>query len=423
MLLNKLDEAMADFQMMRQTARTSGDQQKEAESLCHLALVHWARFSEDHIVFVEQCAREAMRLFQQTGDQRILARSLTSLGLVHQVRGALHEADRKLEESLQISRREGYQDSVASNLTWLGAHAYWQGHFQRAIQCSREGATVAHAIHDGFSELVSLAFLCLEHGSLGDYGQAFSVLHEGMAKARERQNTFIIGRLTNTLGWFHSELGDVSRAVEYDHESLELGRAHGISNVEISALINLGYDYVACGQYERALSYFVPTLERVEREAFGSHRWRWKIRLLLGLAELSFATGDYEQALRCVDQGIEEAQATSSQKYVAQGWALRGKIAAGLGDRAAAGTELQRAFTLAEQLRSPSLVFPLAYDLGQWYETAGKEREAAALYSKAKASVEHMAAAVEDDTLRSIFLRSALVQTIAASIGITETGC
>jgi hypothetical protein len=50
----------------------------------------------------------------------------------------------------------------------------------------------------------------------------------------------------------------------------------------------------------------------------------------------------------------------------------------------------------------------------------GKEREAAALYGNAKAAIEQMATAVEDDALRSTFLQSVLVQEIherAARLG------
>src|SRR5262249_16112467 len=153
-----------------------------------------------------------------------------------------------------------------------------------------------------------------------------------MAKAVERESKNIIGRLMNTRGWFHRECGDVSRAVAYDQESLELGRTYSIGNVEVSACINLGVDYLALGQYAPALSYLKPALERVEREALRAHRWRWTIRLLMGLAELAYTTGDYEQAIRYVEEGIKQAQRTSSQKYIALGWALRGKIVANLGD-------------------------------------------------------------------------------------------
>jgi tetratricopeptide (TPR) repeat protein len=418
-LQTKYDEAIADFHMMRQMARTAGNPHKEGEALGHLAFAHWGKFSEEQIPFVELYAQEAMQLFERTGDQRILARSLTSLGLVHQVRGNFREADRKLEESLQISRREGYKDSLSQNLLWLSAHAHWQGYSQRAIQLGQEGLAVSREIHDGLSELFDLAFLCLAYWSAGDYAHALAVWREGMTKAKERENRFIVGRLTNTLGWFHSEFGDISRAIDYDYESMELGRSHRISNVEISALINLGLDHVALGQYERALSYLEPTLDRVQREAFGAHRWRWKIRLLIGLAELSSTTGAYEQALHYVEEGLKEARTTSAQKYVAKGLALRGKILGRLGHGSAAGGELQQAFTLAEQLDNPMLSYPIAYDLGQWYESAGREQQAAMLYGKAKAAIEHVATAVEDQALRSIFLQSAPVQAIHQRVART----
>jgi tetratricopeptide (TPR) repeat protein len=411
-LLTKYDDAIADFQVMLQMARASGNQHMEGESLCYLAYAHHQKMSEDHMPFVAQYAQEALQLSQKTGDQKVRVRSLVSLGTVEQVRGNLSEAARKVEESLQISRREGYIDSLPPALLLLSAQTYWQGHFQSALHLSQEGVDVSRAIFDGFHELFCCGFLCQSHWSCGNYGQALAVLHEVMTKAHERENTFFLGRMRNTLGWFHRELGDLSSAVEYDQESIELGRASRISNVEVSALINLGLDCLALGQHDRALSSLAPTLDRVEREAFGHHRWRWKIKLFLGLAELFYTTGDYDQAFRYVEEGLKEAQRTSSQKYVALGWALRGKIIAKLGDTDKAGTELQRAFTLADQLQSPSLIYPIAYDLGQWHENAGHEREASALYGKAKTTIEQMATAVEDEALRSTFLQSALVQEI-----------
>ena len=412
MLQTRLDEAISDFRTMLELARSTDNRKKEGESLCHLSYSHFAKFSEDQVPFIERYAQEALQLSHKIGDQKVFAKSLLNLGLMQQWRGNLQEADRKLEESMRICRREKYKGTLAQNLLWLNAQAYWQGNISRAIPFCQESLFVSREIYDGLSELFNLAFLCLEYGSLGDYSQAFTVLYEGMAKAKERKNRFVLGRLTNTLGYFHRELGDFSQALELDFESMEIGRRHRIDNVEISALINLGFDHFALGQHERALSYLKPTLERVEREAFGSHRWRWKAKLPIGLAELSYETGAYEQALRQVNEGIKVAQESSSQKYVAKGQALRGKIVAKLGDSDAAGKELQKAFTLAEQLRSPAIVYPVAYDLGQWYETAGQEGKAAILYGKAKDAAKHIATSVKDENLRSIFHQLALVREI-----------
>ena len=412
-LVTQFEKAIADFQMMLQMARASGNQRQEGESLIHLARVHNHTFSKAHLPFVEQYAQEARQLAQHLGNQHLYAQSLSTLGVVeHQWRGNPLKGDRDLEEALLIGRRVSDKEIISLSLAWLCASAYWRGDFPRAIQCGQEGADVSRAIPDGYRELLNLCRLCLGHWGFGNYRQALDVLYEGLTKARERESRFFISRLTNTLGWFHREFGDTSRAVELDHESMEEGRAARIPNVEVSALINLGFDYLALGQYERAQSYLEPTLERVEREALGSHRWRWTTKLFIGLAELFYQTGLDDQALRAVEAGIKEAQAMTAQKYIAQGWALRGKIIAKLGDAATAGAELQRAFTLAEQLRSPSLIYTIAYDLGQWHEATGQERDAAAMYGKAIAAVDQMVTAVEDEALRSTFLQSALAQEI-----------
>jgi tetratricopeptide (TPR) repeat protein len=420
MVPTQREAAIADFQRMLQLARASGQPRQEGISLCHLAFTYYQMQSDDQLSVVEHYAQEAQHLAQRLGDTHILAQSLTALGSVAVNRGQVEDAERHFAASLQISRREGYNDALPRTLRFLSSLAYWQGHFPSAIHCAQEGAMLAHNRQEGFLELHCLAFQSLACWSQGDYLQAFRITHDVMTKAHEQHNMFLLSRMQNHLGWFCRELGAVSRAAELDHESTDLGRTHGIANVEISALINLGWDYLALGQHTRAWSYLAPTLDRVVREAFGSHNWRWQMRILLGLAELSSTTGDHDQALRYVEEGLKEAQRTASQKYVALGWALRGKIIAKLGDVDAAGTELQQAFSLAEQLQSPSLLYPIAYDLGHWYESTGKEREAATLYGKAKATIAQMATAVEDEALRSTFLQSALVQEIherAARLG------
>jgi tetratricopeptide (TPR) repeat protein len=414
MLLTNYEAAIADFQRMCQMARASGHSQKEGESLGHLAYVHWLTFSEAHVPLIEQYGQEALGLARRTGDQKTLARSLIGLGSVDQVRGQMREADRKFAEAMQISRREGYQDSLAHALVFLCMQASLRGKFQAAMQLGREGVVLSRAIHDGFTELRTLAFLCQACWSAGHYAQALTMLREGMATAQERQNTFFVGRLTNTLGWFCREFGALSRAVELDHESLELGHAAGISNVEISASINLGLDYLALGQYERALVSLKPTLERVRHEAFGVHQWRWQMKLLIGLAEVHYAMGAYEHALHLVEEGLEQARATGSQKYVANAWALQGKILIALGQREAGGRALQQAFRLVERLHSPSLTYPIAYALGQWFDMIGNERRAAALYGKANATIEQMLATVEEPAWQASFRQYEPVQTILA---------
>ena len=409
-LLTQYDKAIADFEVMRRLAKSSGNRQKEGDSLCHLSYAYYLKFSEEQTPLVVKYAQEAQHLAQQIGDQRILARSLSILALADQGAWKLEAAERKFRESLEIARREGYNESLPPTLMLLTAQAYWLGEFLRALQLGREGVSVSRDVHDGLHELWCLAFLSLIHWSCGRYAQTLGMMPELMTMAKDRENRFFSGRFMNHLGWFHSEFGDFSRALEYDRESVEHGREHGVFNVEISALINLGLDHSALGQHERALSYLLPTLDRVQREGIGSHRWLWTERLLVGLAEVHYATGMYDEALRYVEDSLKKAP---RKKYEAKARALRGKIAMKMGDTDTAGAEFRTAFTLADELRSPSILYPIAYELGHWCETTGKVREARGLYEKAKVTIERMADSVGDEGLRTAFLRSPRVREIS----------
>jgi predicted ATPase len=413
--MTQLEEAIADFQIMRQMAHATGNLQKEGESLCQLAYTHWLTFAEDQMPFVEQYAQEATEHFAQTGDPRLLARSLTMLGAVDQVYRNLTDAGKKLEEALEISRHTQDREALVQALSFLCLQSYIQGNLQETGQYAQEGVTVAREVQDDFNELRMQSFLCQVQWSTGDYVQAFSLVQKVMAQAEERGNRFVQGRLLNTLGWFHHEFCDFSTAIAYNQRSVDMGQASGIDNVEISALVNLGYDYLAIGQLALALDYLDQTLARVEREGFGAHKWQWRMKIYLGLAEHAYQTGNQEQALHYVEAGLDEALAVSSQRYVAKGWALRGKILMQVGKTEAAGTDFQRALSLAEQFHSPSLSYPLAYALGQWHEAIGQKREAAQLYAKAKATTAQMASAVGDETLATIFLHSESVQLISES--------
>src|SRR4030095_5276201 len=104
---------------------------------------YWYTFSWEHIPQTMRCAEEALAVAQAIGDQYLLAKSLSHLGLMDMVHGTLVEGDRKYEESLRISEAGGYTDVIAQALWSLGAHANWRGEFQQAIVLCRRGAQAA----------------------------------------------------------------------------------------------------------------------------------------------------------------------------------------------------------------------------------------------------------------------------------------
>src|SRR5262249_26219611 len=157
-------------------------------------------------------------------------------------------------ESLRISEARGFRGAVAQNLTWLGAHAAWRGGFSQAIWPSRPAGGTAPGTHDGLSELIALSFRCPALVGLGDFPAGVAVINEGLPLARDREVSWVVGRLTNSLGWLHQELGDFRRAAELDRESQQLGQTIKNPNVEVSALINIGWDHFPLGETDKSLA-------------------------------------------------------------------------------------------------------------------------------------------------------------------------
>src|SRR5262249_37589084 len=161
------------------------------------------------------------------------------------------------------------------------AHANWRGDFRRAVPLCRQAEEAASEVHDSFHELMALAFRCLALIGLGEHREGLRVVRDGLGKARERGNLFILGRLTKPLGWIHQELGDFRTALAHDREAVAIGREAKNGNVEISALINLAYDHLNLGDTGSALPMCEETLARVDKQGFGAHRWRWSNHLVL----------------------------------------------------------------------------------------------------------------------------------------------
>jgi len=410
LLLTWYSEAIADLEEMLALARASRDRLGEGEALAELAHSHWATFSSDHMPRARDCAEAALTIARETGDQRVLAKSLGYLGLLDQVSGDLEEADRKLEESLRLAEAGGFKDSIAQNQTWLGAHANWRGDFRRALVLCRHAERASAEIHDGFQELLALAFVCLAHIGLGEYREALAVINDGLTKARDRNNLFIAARLQNTLGWLHQELGDFRRSVELDRESADLGRAAKNPNVEISALINLGLDHLNLGESPRALALFEETMVRVEKQGFGAHRWRWAMHLSTYLAEALLTIGRPEQALGQVENALVQARPTGSTKYVAKCHALRGQIALQGRQWSQAEADLAEALRIARRIQYPTLTWQAAHMLARAQAEQKNVEEAVATARLAADTIAAVAARAPDAAVKSTFLAWPRVQ-------------
>jgi len=419
-LLSNYDEAVADFEAMQQTAARLGDRVKEGEALCNQAGSHWWRFSEAYKGLVEKCAREAMVIADETGDERILARGLYSLGMVDQKAGKLREADAKLLRSVEICRRRDLVGPLVTDLTWLGAHASWRGEYRPAIQYGREAARLAEASHEGFYELVSLCFLCNAHAGLGEWDLAFKLLDELRQKSRERESKYGIARGMNTAGWLHQQLGDLRHSLELNREALDFGRTAKLANPEIYSIINLAEDHLCLGEIGTAETILIEADARLRTGAFDSHLWRWQMRVGLMFARLCLTKGDLDRAETHLGEGLRIAQPTESRRHLAEAHRIRGEIRLAAGRVGEAQAELRRALEIAETTAAPRAIWETAGALGRALAPA-REAEAREAYRRALQALHTALPRIPRAELRETLLRSEPVARFteeAARLGV-----
>ncbi len=362
--LARCDEAIAEIGRMVELARSAGDRRNEGAAIAQLAFAHWATMSADHVADVERYAEEAIGIAREVGDEEVLARSLQSLALVQQMHGRLEDADEKFAEALRISEARGLNALAMPSRMYLAAHMEWRGDFPRALTMLRQVADEARESWDSFHELFALAFRCKAHIAQGEHAEGLAVIHEGLSKAKDRDSKFFIGRFENTIGWVHQELGDFGGAVEHDQQGADIGRQIKNGNVEISSLINLGFDYLHLGDPAEALSLLEETQRRAEA-GFGAHRWRWEMHVAAYLAETLIALRRADEAVPLIERALAAARATASAKYIAKCHALRGDIALAAGLWAEAEADLAAGLGIARRIGYKTLAWQCAHALAR----------------------------------------------------------
>jgi len=400
----RLDEARAEAMKMLEYAQAEGDRRLEAAAHAEAAYCHYMALSWDHIEELETHARRAHDIARDISDDRLIARTLFLLGSLDQMQSRLPAAEAKLTESISLARSGGWRDLIVGAETLLSVQRNWQGRFDETIAMCLALESTAREVHDGFNEVFGMSNRCFALIGRGDYRSAWDTLARGRALARDRQNHFMFARMGNTEGWLRQEYGDFAGALEVNRESFDIAHHIKNGNVEISALIDLGFNDLALKGPQAALTLFEETVERA-RKAFGAHRWRWSMHLAFGLATALMMLGRDGEALAEANRGLADAEQTDSSKYVGWFHARRGELALRGGESVAAAESLGRAVAIGRRIGYPTLTWQAADVLARAHMMLGAADEARAAARLAEDTVAAIAAAAPEPALAETLSR------------------
>jgi predicted ATPase len=172
----------------------------------------------------QKLMEQSLPLYRQGGDRVDTARTLSVVGRLLALQGALVKASQLLEESLAILGGEARRPLAGAERVWhafavaeaynvLGQIRLLQGDNARAARLFTDGLNAARGVPDRFTILISLYDLALSSQAQGKLTSAAEYLHEGLSLAAETGDQASVAYYLEELAAIASLRRDPQRAV------------------------------------------------------------------------------------------------------------------------------------------------------------------------------------------------------------------
>jgi class 3 adenylate cyclase/tetratricopeptide (TPR) repeat protein len=404
--LGRFEQALADFEAALQLAREAGRTGDENRMMSNLAWLRWSSGRGDEAL---ELAREAEAKSLAAGDPAQALRASIVVGTALQNLGDLSGARVRIRRAWLASRRQGLRQGMpritAFSLHFLAMLENFAGRFGRSAAIARRAYEIYLGLGDRLMACGALFYGSLAEGGRGRYDQALALLEDGRLLAEQISSPWL-ARYPNQRAWLSAELGDWESAYEIDLAGLQPAQVlPGFREIEISTLINLVLDCIALGRLAEAEMYLAESQKDLGRPEYGSHNWRWSLRLADARARLQLAHGDLDGAAGSIATLLEQAARLESRKYTLRGLLLRARTR--LAERSFPDAEagLLAACRLADSLCYPPGRFEARLLLAHLYRQSGSSDQAKRRLDEASNMVADLDRQLRHPELRSSFER------------------
>ncbi len=324
--------------------------------------------------------------------------------------GELEEVKPLYEHALPIIKKAGLPEHVLVGLMLGGGRHAWRLENEEALQILKITIDRAYELGAGFVLDGGLFFQAMVLGNQGQMGKAFGSLNEANRLAELNQDGYWLARLPNTFGWLYRELGDQEKSHDHNLRNVGIAEEFDMPEGAANAHINLGIDYLGFGEPERAYEH----LQAAEK-IFGEDlwfRWRYNIRLQAVLGQYWIVKGDLGQARKYAEDSEELARKHQSKKHRA--WALKilGEIALLEDNVGDAQKHYDKALRILTNGSCPTIEWKILKARSDLAKKLGDEAGSEEFRGRARTIVESLADSVTEAKLRTIFLKSRIVESI-----------
>jgi diguanylate cyclase (GGDEF)-like protein len=290
-LFANYDDALSDALEALRLYEQAGDELGRADAMNIVGNVH-ERLGNHSIAL--EFHRKSLQIRQELGDAEGAATSLNNLGNVYNSFGEYATALNNYLESLRIYESVESAMGISRALNNIGYIYIRLEDWDKALEHLQSALQLKQQIGDRQNEGLVLIHLGNVHECRGDYANALEYYSRGLKITQDvgdRQNE---AAALNDIGNVYQELRDYHKALSYYGQSLQIAQEVGIKYYEVKALINLGATLIKVNQTAEAIAHLKKSL--VISEEINSNDLVYKAHETLSNAfELS---GDFAQALQ-----------------------------------------------------------------------------------------------------------------------------
>lgn len=321
--LGQNEKSRSAFYKMYSEAKRLQDDEAQAEALFRLG---WISFYMHHPRASQGFLHKAIQLSQEKGFDEVFLKAASFQGFVYSVLGKLKKARPLMIQALDLSEDTNSLEGRAWCLSYLVQYYNWTGEFGEALAMCEELWKLNQKIKSPFFHIVLHFRKGLIYGALGRLGEAKEILKSGLNHLEIGDERFWRPRFLNTLGWVLCEAGEIEEALRLNEQALEEALPTNNPETIHNAEINVGENHLQMGDVDKAGEVLENAWDKVKGPGISYVRWRYKIRLLIALAELYEKTGERKKALNFANKALKMAIDKDAKKHEAKALYVKAKV-------------------------------------------------------------------------------------------------
>ena len=255
---------------------------------------------------------QALKIYQELGDEYSAASTLQNLGIVHRYSGDFQAAAEAYQHALSFWRKIGIQQVGVDLLNNLAVIHNYLGAYEQAAALLQEGLQIAQAYGYSRSEVYLLTTRCALSRALQDPVSARADCRRALQIARRVGNQQIIGLLQRIEAEYAGQDGDFAKARRLLRQSEDLSEQSGSVN-----------GLAACREVQGRLARIEGNQEQARAELQAAYdiyvAGNWQVeaaRTGIHLASVCHQMGDWPAARQVLRDAFERVERKYLQALV-----------------------------------------------------------------------------------------------------------